>query len=80
MPIWKICIRQLYSRQEISLLLYYKKKSVTYIYNFQIASEGNWMHIHYQSRLQAKKALSKNAKIFGGTIMVGVTPCIYKVS
>ncbi|XP_013408984.1 nucleoporin NUP53 [Lingula anatina] len=42
-----------------------------------IANEGNWMHIHYQSKLQAKKALSKNGKVFGN-IMVGVTPCIDK--
>ena len=38
------------------------------------------MHLHYQSRLQAKKALSKNGKIFGGSIMVGVAHCIDKVS
>ena len=43
-----------------------------------IASEGNWMHLHYQSKLQAKKALSKNGKMFAGNIMVGVTPCIEK--
>ncbi|KAL5006330.1 hypothetical protein ScPMuIL_015136 [Solemya velum] len=41
-----------------------------------MASEGNWMHMHYQSKLQAKKALSKNGKVYGGSIMVGVTPCI----
>lgn len=43
-----------------------------------ISIEGNWLHIHYQSKLQAKKALSKNGKIFGGSIMVGVTRCIDK--
>ncbi|KAL3841974.1 hypothetical protein ACJMK2_020050 [Sinanodonta woodiana] len=43
-----------------------------------IATEGNWMHIHYQSKIQAKKALSKNGKILGGSIMIGVTPCIDK--
>jgi len=53
------------------------------------------MHILYQSKLQAKKvsyqktillfnynfsqALSKNGKIFGSDIMVGVQPCIDKV-
>ena len=46
----------------------------------QVASDGNWMHIHYQSKLQAKKSLSKNGKVFGNSIMVGVTPCIDKVS
>ncbi|CAG2244616.1 NUP35 [Mytilus edulis] len=43
-----------------------------------IATEGNWMHLHYQSKLQAKKALSKNGRMFAGNIMVGVTPCIDK--
>ncbi|KAK2154866.1 hypothetical protein LSH36_255g01006 [Paralvinella palmiformis] len=45
-----------------------------------IASEGNWMHIKFQSKVQAKKALSKNGRIFGGCIMVGVTPCIDKAA
>ncbi|XP_065918651.1 nucleoporin NUP35-like [Dysidea avara] len=43
-----------------------------------ICSNGNWMHILYQSKLQAKKALSKNGKVFGSDIMVGVQPCIDK--
>ncbi|KAI8486924.1 Nucleoporin nup35 [Branchiostoma belcheri] len=43
-----------------------------------IASNGNWLHLHYQSKMQAKKALSKNGKVFGGSIMVGVTLCIDK--
>ena len=38
------------------------------------------MHIKFQSKVQAKKALSKNGRIFGGCIMVGVTPCIDKVN
>ena len=45
----------------------------------QIASEGNWMHLHYQSKLQAKKALSKDGKIFNNCVMIGVKPCIDKV-
>jgi len=45
-----------------------------------VAADGNWIHIHYQSKLQAKKVLSKNGKVFGGSIMVGVAPCIDKVS
>ncbi|XP_041366621.1 nucleoporin NUP35-like isoform X2 [Gigantopelta aegis] len=48
------------------------------IIKYVAATEGNWMHIHYKSRIQAKKALSKNGKIFEGTIMVGVLPCIDK--
>ncbi|XP_051998849.1 nucleoporin NUP35-like [Xyrauchen texanus] len=39
---------------------------------------GNWMHIQYQSKLQARKALSKDGKIFGEAIMIGVKPCIDK--
>ncbi|GIY99542.1 nucleoporin NUP35 [Caerostris extrusa] len=34
------------------------------------------MHLHYQSKLQAKKALSKNGKVFSSNIMIGVKPCI----
>lgn len=44
-----------------------------------MASPGNWMHLQYQSRLQARKALSKDGKVFGDAIMVGVKPCIEKV-
>lgn len=43
-----------------------------------MASPGNWMHLQYQSRLQARKALSKDGKVFGDCIMVGVKPCIDK--
>lgn len=37
------------------------------------------MHLQYQSKLQARKALSKDGKVFGDCIMVGVKPCIDKV-
>ncbi|XP_042909224.1 nucleoporin NUP35 isoform X1 [Parasteatoda tepidariorum] len=37
---------------------------------------GNWMHVKYQSKLQAKKALSKNGKVYSGNIMIGVKACI----
>ncbi|KAK0060379.1 nucleoporin NUP53 [Biomphalaria pfeifferi] len=43
-----------------------------------IPSECNWMHIHYMSKIQAKKALSKDGKIYGGCMKIGVTPCIEK--
>ncbi|KAJ8416919.1 hypothetical protein AAFF_G00327970 [Aldrovandia affinis] len=43
-----------------------------------MSNTGNWMHIHYQSKLQARKALSKDGKVFGEAIMVGVKPCIDK--
>ncbi|XP_068016852.1 nucleoporin NUP35 [Melanerpes formicivorus] len=43
-----------------------------------MSNTGNWMHIRYQSKLQARKALSKDGKIFGESIMIGVKPCIEK--
>ncbi|XP_077584270.1 nucleoporin NUP35 isoform X2 [Stigmatopora nigra] len=48
------------------------------ILKHSMASPGNWMHLQYQSRLQARKALSKDGKVFGDAIMVGVKPCIEK--
>ncbi|XP_050023474.1 nucleoporin NUP35-like isoform X1 [Dermacentor andersoni] len=45
------------------------------IVKYKVSSEGNWMHLCYQSRLQAKKALSKNGKVFGSHTMVGVKAC-----
>ena len=41
---------------------------------------GNWMHIHFATSLQARKALSRNGKILPGNIMIGVVPCIDVVS
>lgn len=52
---------------------------VVHVCHCQMASPGNWMHLQYQSRLQARKALSKDGKVFGDAIMVGVKPCIDKV-
>ncbi|OCT61223.1 hypothetical protein XELAEV_18047247mg [Xenopus laevis] len=43
-----------------------------------MSNNGNWMHIQYQSKLQARKALSKDGRIFGESIMIGVKPCIDK--
>lgn len=40
-----------------------------------IAPNGNWMHLQYQSKIQAQKALSKNGRVFGNNIMVGVSEC-----
>lgn len=33
---------------------------------------GNWLHIQYASRIDARKALACNGKVLGGSIMVGV--------
>ncbi|KAF8777222.1 Nucleoporin NUP35 like protein [Argiope bruennichi] len=46
------------------------------IIEHKLSPTGNWMHLRYQSKLQAKKALSKNGKVFSGNIMIGVKPCI----
>ncbi|XP_009083452.1 PREDICTED: nucleoporin NUP53 [Acanthisitta chloris] len=43
-----------------------------------MSNTGNWMHIRYQSKLQARKALSKDGRVFGESIMIGVKPCIDK--
>ncbi|XP_032879698.1 nucleoporin NUP35 isoform X2 [Amblyraja radiata] len=43
-----------------------------------MSNNGNWMHVQYQSKLQARKALSKDGKVFGESIMIGVKPCIDK--
>jgi len=39
-------------------------------------NQGNWMHIQFQNKLQAQKALSKNGKVLANSLMVGVMPCI----
>ena len=41
--------------------------------------QGNWIHIQYQTKLQAQKALSKNGKVLGSSLMIGIMPCIDKV-
>ncbi|CAL1263992.1 unnamed protein product [Larinioides sclopetarius] len=46
------------------------------IIEHKLSPTGNWMHLRYQSKLQAKKALSKNGKVLSGNIMIGVKPCI----
>lgn len=39
-------------------------------------SQANWIHIQYKTKIQARKALSKNGKIIEGQIMIGVVPCV----
>lgn len=41
----------------------------------QAPNNGNWVHIKFESKLQAKKALLKSGKVFPGNIMIGVNPC-----
>ncbi|XP_022192935.2 nucleoporin NUP35 [Nilaparvata lugens] len=37
--------------------------------------KGNWMHLRYYSKMEARRAYSYNGKVFGGSVMVGVVPC-----
>merc|ERR1719186_45373 len=39
-----------------------------------IPPSANWMHLKFQTRLQAAKAIAKNGAILGSSIMVGVAP------
>uniref|UniRef100_A0A5S6Q210 Nucleoporin NUP35 n=1 Tax=Trichuris muris TaxID=70415 RepID=A0A5S6Q210_TRIMR len=48
------------------------------ICNYEISPSSNWMHILYQSRMQANLALGKNGKIFANRIKIGVEPCVDK--
>lgn len=36
----------------------------------------NWMHLQYQNKMQANRALSKNARKIEMNLMIGVTPCV----
>jgi len=37
--------------------------------------QSNWMHVRFQTRLQARKALDRSATVIGGNIMIGVNRC-----
>jgi len=36
---------------------------------------SNWMHVRFQTRMQANKAVAKNGCVLGGSIMVGICSC-----
>ena len=40
-----------------------------------IPPNGNWMNVRFQTKLQAQKALARSGRVFGGSLMVGVSPC-----
>jgi len=46
-----------------------------HILEHKIPSQGNWMHLKFASRLQARKALARNGRLLTDTLMVGVVPC-----
>ncbi|KAF2351470.1 RNA-recognition motif (RRM) Nup35-type domain [Trinorchestia longiramus] len=41
----------------------------------RLPGSGNWMHLRYQTPLEARKALGLNGKILSNNIMIGVVPC-----
>lgn len=45
------------------------------ILQHHIPPNGNWMHLKYQTKMQAQKALGKSNKVMGGSIMIGVSLC-----
>jgi len=60
---------------------YILKEFSTYgtIIQHEFASKGNWVHIRYQSPMQARKASAKNGHLYAqNTIRIGVSPCIDK--
>ncbi|KAL3315457.1 Nucleoporin nup35 [Cichlidogyrus casuarinus] len=38
-------------------------------------NNGNWIHLKYRTHIQTQTALSKNGRILGDNIMIGVRPC-----
>ena len=46
------------------------------ILQHHIPPNGNWMNIRFQTKMQAQKALGRTGRIFGGSLMVGVSPCL----
>ncbi|GAB6031663.1 Nucleoporin nup35 [Chamberlinius hualienensis] len=48
------------------------------ILHHKMTGGNNWIHLHFQTKIQAKKALAKNGKILCGNMMIGVLQCIDK--
>ena len=38
-------------------------------------AQGNWMHLKFASRLQARKALARSGRLLTDTLIIGVVPC-----
>ena len=45
------------------------------ILQHHIPPNGNWMNVRFQTKLQAQKALARSGRVFGGSLMVGVSIC-----
>lgn len=64
-------------RQTDFILKHFQRYGEIIRHEVEIGQPCNWVHVQYQTRLQAQKALSKNATIIaGGTLMVGVVECV----
>lgn len=48
------------------------------ILKYEAPAKCNWIHVKFQSRLQAAKALEKNGRIFNSCMQIGVIPCLDK--
>jgi len=46
-----------------------------HVLEHRIPAQGNWMHLKFASRLQARKALARNGRLLTDTLMIGVAPC-----
>ncbi|XP_063685125.1 nucleoporin NUP35-like isoform X1 [Bolinopsis microptera] len=45
------------------------------ITKFEKPSQGNWLHLMFESKIQARKALSRSGSVLNRDIMIGVVPC-----
>lgn len=51
-----------------------------HIVEHRFPGQGNWVNLCYQTRLDARRALSYNGKVLPSHVMVGVLPCRDSVS
>nr|CAB3264511.1 nucleoporin NUP53-like [Phallusia mammillata] len=61
--------------QQTSLILKQFSQFGTILSYHVAGNGGNWIHIHYETLLQAKKALSRNGKVLCDNMMLGVMAC-----
>lgn len=46
------------------------------IVKYENPTKGNWLHLMYESKLQARKALSRSGTTINKDVMIGVVPCV----
>jgi len=64
-----------FGSDEIDFILHQFAQCGT-IVKHEFPNKCNWVHLKFQSRIQAAKAIEKNGRIFNSCIMVGVIPCV----